>query len=131
MLFETIESEIALFLRLSGKSSAFSYKEKYNEGDNEELSQFSDENFSKCDDLILKVSKFNEIIEAAAQKYQPHLIFFFLRDVAQTFHKFYNDNNILDSAKDERENIMLCMVNVRHVIAKCLDLLGIEPIEKM
>ncbi len=108
-----------------------SLTKKYNEGDNEELSQFSDENFSKCDDLILKVSKFNEIIEAAAQKYQPHLIIFFLRDVAQTFHKFYNDNNILDSAKDERENIMLCMVNVRHVIAKCLGLLGIEPIEKM
>ena len=62
----------------------FTHK-KYNEGDNEELSQFSDENFSKCDDLILKVSKFNEIIEAAAQKYQPHLIIFFLRDVAQTF----------------------------------------------
>ena len=70
-------------------------------------------------------------MESAAQKYQPHLIIFFLREVAQAFHKFYNDNSILDSAKGEKENIMLCMVNVRHVIAKCLDLLGIEPIEKM
>ena len=26
---------------------------------------------------------------------------------------------------------MLCMVNVRHVIAKCLGLLGIEPIENV
>ena len=45
--------------------------------------------------LLRTLYKFPEVVEAAAQKYQPHLICNFLFDLAQKFNLFYNNVPIL------------------------------------
>ena len=81
--------------------------------------------------LIQKSLKFDEIIHFVAKDLEPHLIVFFLRDLAHSFHQFYNDKNILKSPKQERDNIIFSLLQIKSIIAKSLELLGIKALEEM
>jgi arginyl-tRNA synthetase len=59
------------------------------------------------------------------------LIIFYLKDLAHTFHSFYNDNPVLTESQENLDSIILCLDAVKSVIANGLELLGIEPMEKM
>ena len=48
--------------------------------------------YTNCDKLIHEMSKYPHIFLRAAIALQPHLIIYFLKDFAQSFHSFYNDN---------------------------------------
>jgi len=54
-----------------------------------------------------------------------------LRDIAQSFHQFYNTVNILKADESEQNNIMRSLIIVKAVIASSLELLGIEPLDSM
>ena len=71
------------------------------------------------------------IIKSAGDNLQPHLIVYYLRDMAQSFHQFYNNVNILNAEELEQNNILRALMIVKSVIASCLELLGIEPLDKM
>ena len=71
------------------------------------------------------------IVKSAGDNLQPHLIVYYLRDLAQSFHHFYNDVNILSAPEADQENMMRALAIVKSVIAASLELLGIEPLEKM
>ena len=43
--------------------------------------------------LLVKLSRYPEIIESAAHAYEPHQLTYYLRDLAQDFHTFYDDKN--------------------------------------
>ena len=51
--------------------------------------------------------------------------------MAQSFHQFYNNVNILNAEELEQNNILRALMIVKSVIASCLELLGIEPLDKM
>jgi arginyl-tRNA synthetase len=51
--------------------------------------------------------------------------------LAQSFHHFYNDVNILNAEESEQINIMRSLTIVKDVIGSALGLLGIEPLEQM
>ena len=87
--------------------------------------------FSLCDKLVLKSLKFDEIIDSAVENLQPHLIIFYLKDLAHQFHQFYNDNNILKSDAKTQNDIMFVLSNVKKIFSKSLDLLGISAMDKM
>ena len=93
---------------------------------------FSDiENFHACDELIQLALKFSFVANNAGENLHPHLIVYYLRDLAQSFHHFYNDVNILNAEEDEQVNIMKSLDIVKDVIGSALKLLGIEPLDKM
>jgi arginyl-tRNA synthetase len=87
--------------------------------------------YKECDNLIHEISKYPNIVNKSAISLQPHLIIFYLRDLAQLFHSFYNDNHVLSESKDNMQSIVFCLSAVRQTIANGLELLGIKPMQKM
>ena len=87
--------------------------------------------YKKCDNLIHEISKYPNVVNKSAVTLQPHLIIFYLKDLSQLFHSFYNDNHVLSESKDNMRSIVYCLSAVRQTIANGLDLLGIKPMQKM
>ena len=112
----------------------FSLEEKYKglkSSKNIKKFNLSNIDYIKCDKLIHEISKYPGIVIKSALTYQPHLIIFYLRDLSQIFHSYYNDNHILSEEKDNQEFIINCMSSVRQIISNGLNLLGITPMQKM
>lgn len=112
----------------------FSLEEKYEELKNSKnIKEFnlSNNEYIKCDKLIHEISKYPDIVNKSAFSCQPHLIIFYLRDLSQIFHSYYNDNHILSEERDNQEFIINCMSSVRQIISNGLNLLGISPMQKM
>ena len=112
----------------------FSLEEKYRElKSSKNIKEFNLSNieYLKCDKLIHEISKYPDIVNKSAFSCQPHLIIFYLRDLSQIFHSYYNDNHILSEERDNQEFIINCMSSVRQIISNGLNLLGISPMQKM
>ena len=93
---------------------------------------FSDiEHFHACDELIQLALNFSFVVHNAGENLHPHLIVYYLRDLAQGFHHFYNDVNILNAEEAEQINIMRSLAIVKAVLGSALELLGIEPLDQM
>ena len=87
--------------------------------------------YKNCDKLIHEMSKYPNVVSRASSSLQPHLIIFYLKDFAHSFHSFYNDNQVLTESKDNIEAIIFCLNAAKIVLSNGLGLLGIKPIEKM
>ena len=94
-------------------------------------SKFNDADFDGCDELLQIALNAQFVIKSSGDNLQPHLIVFYLRDISQSFHQFYNNVNILKAQESEQVNIMRALIIVKSVIASSLELLGIEPLERM
>ena len=94
-------------------------------------SKFNDADFDDCDELLQMALNAQFIIKSAGENLQPHLIVYYLRDMAQSFHQFYNNVKILNAKESKQNNILRTLMIVKSVIASCLELLGIEPLNKM
>ena len=108
-----------------------SVEKKYLESDKILPSKFNNTNFDDCDQLLQMALNSQFIIKSAGENLQPHLIVYYLRDIAQSFHQFYNNVSILNAKESEQNNILRALIIVKSVIASCLELLGIEPLDKM
>jgi arginyl-tRNA synthetase len=94
-------------------------------------SKFDDTDFDGCDELLQMALNAQFVIKSSGENLQPHLIVYYLRDFAQSFHQFYNSVNILNAKESEQNNIMRALIIVKSVIASSLELLGIEPLDSM
>ena len=94
-------------------------------------SKFNDADFDGCDGLLQIALNAQFVIKSSGDNLQPHLIVYYLRDISQSFHQFYNNVNILKAQESEQVNIMRALIIVKSVIASSLELLGIEPLESM
>ncbi|MDC0062161.1 arginine--tRNA ligase [Pseudomonadota bacterium] len=94
-------------------------------------SKFDDSDFDGCDELLQMALNAQFVIKSSGENLQPHLIVYYLRDISQSFHQFYNNVNILNAKKLEQNNIMRALIIVKSVIASSLELLGIEPLDSM
>ena len=112
----------------------FSIEDKYKKTTKKQIASKTDiknNSYSKCDELIHEISKFPNLVLKSSNSLQPHLIVFYLRDLSQLFHSFYNDNHVLSESEENIELIMFCLGGVKQTIANGLGLLGITPIKKM
>lgn len=83
-------------------------------------------------DLMLKLTKFNEVIEASYAERAPHKICEYIYDLSNVFNRFYNSNKIVTEEDKEKQSSWIAMITlVKRVLEACLDLLGIEVPEKM
>ena len=112
----------------------FSLEKKFKENNKGEIINSIDvenNSYDKFDKLIHEISKYPNIVKKAAQTLQPHLIIFYLRDLSQLFHSYYNDNHVLSESEDNMKAIIFCLAAVRQTIANGLNILGITPMQKM
>ncbi len=82
-------------------------------------------------DLVATLSRYPEIVEKSALKYEPHQLILYLRELANEFHTYYNAHQFLveDSAL---RNARLNLIDAaKQVIANGLDLLNINAPESM
>ena len=93
--------------------------------------KFDDSDFDGCDELLQMALNAQFVIRSSGENLQPHLIVYYLRDISQSFHQFYNNVNILNAKESEQNNIMRALMIVKSVIASSLELLGIEPLDSM
>ena len=72
-----------------------------------------------------------EVIESAARDFAPHMLAFYLRELAAIFHSYYNATPILTSDKAVREARLSLVASVRQVLRNGLALLGVSAPDKM
>lgn len=82
-------------------------------------------------DLIKVISAYAELIQRAGAQHEPHQLTYYLRDLAQALHSYYNAHHfIVDD--DELRNARLCLISAaRQIIANGLSLLGVSAPQRM
>ena len=108
-----------------------SVEKKYLESGGSLPDKFNEDDFDGCDELLQMALSAQFVIKGAGENLQPHLIVYYLRDISQSFHQFYNSVNILNAKESEQNNIIRSLIIVKSVIASSLELLGIEPLDRM
>ncbi len=82
--------------------------------------------------LMLQLIKFNEVIELSFRERAPHKICEYVYELSNNFNKFYNDTRILYEEDENKKNSWLVLITlVKDLLEQCLDLLGMESVEKM
>ena len=80
-------------------------------------------------DLIKRLTDFPEIAAEAAGRRSPHAIPIYAIRVADDFHRFYHEHRVVGS-ETEAFRLGICRAT-QNVIARCLDLVGVEAPERM
>jgi arginyl-tRNA synthetase len=80
-------------------------------------------------DLIKRLTDFPVIAAEAAERRAPHAIPIYAIRVADDFHRFYHEHRVVDS-DTQAFRLELCRAT-QDVIARCLDLVGVEAPERM
>jgi arginyl-tRNA synthetase len=81
--------------------------------------------------LLERLIAYPETVEAAAREFAPHLIAFYLRDLAGEFHSYYNATRILAPEPPLKLARVALATAVREVVRNALALLGVSAPEKM
>jgi arginyl-tRNA synthetase len=82
-------------------------------------------------ELLQKLAEYPEIVQSAARDLAPHLIAFYLKDLAALFHSYYNGTRFLVDELPVRHARLALAGAVRQVLANGLALLGVSAPEKM
>ncbi len=80
-------------------------------------------------DLVKRLADFPAVVAEATERRAPHAIPTYAIRVADEFHRFYHHHKVLGSESEEFR-LGLC-VATRDVVARCLDLIGVEAPERM
>ncbi len=82
-------------------------------------------------DLLVLLNRYPEMLEQAANYYEPHIVANYLRDLAQTFHAYYNQHIFLVEETALRNARLNLIAATQQVIQNGLTLLGVETLEVM
>ena len=81
--------------------------------------------------LIKELNRFADVLLSAATNYEPHVLAYYLRDLAGGFHSYYNNSEFLVDDDNLRVSRLKLIEAVRQVIANGLTLLGVSSPDKM
>ncbi|UHQ20581.1 arginine--tRNA ligase [Lysobacter sp. KIS68-7] len=81
--------------------------------------------------LMVELSRYPEVVEAAADTLEPHAIAQYLRELANAFHGWYHAQPILVDDANQRDARLALSVGTGQVLKNGLDLLGVSAPEKM
>ncbi len=83
-------------------------------------------------DLLKKLGGFPEVVSTCARLLSPHLITYYLIELAGGLHQYYNKHSILGAPSKELTMArMYLLKGIRQVIASGLNLLGVSAPERM
>ncbi len=82
-------------------------------------------------DLLQTLYGYPEVVADAAQERAPHLITYYLKDLAGKLHSYYNAEQFLVEDEDLKRARLALIVATRQVIRNGLGLLGVMAPEKM
>ena len=82
-------------------------------------------------ELMINLSRYPEILEAAAINHEPHQLTHYLRELANDFHTYYNAHTFLVEDAKVRNARLNLIEATRQVIANGLGLLGVSAPDTM
>jgi arginyl-tRNA synthetase len=80
-------------------------------------------------DLVKRLAEFPTVVAEATERRTPHALPVYAIRVADDFHRFYHHHRVLES-ESEAFRLALCQAT-KSVIARSLDLIGVEAPERM
>ena len=83
-------------------------------------------------ELVKKILEFPELVKAAAESREPHVLTTYATELAADFHAFYRDCRVVgaEPASAEAFRLDLCRAT-KQLIAQALELLGVSAPERM
>jgi arginyl-tRNA synthetase len=75
--------------------------------------------------IAAKLGEFPEVVEMAAADLAPHLIAFYLKDLAAEFHSYYNAERMLVDDADLKDARVALAAAVRQVIRNGMSIIGV------
>ena len=81
--------------------------------------------------IIKKLTSYPDVILSATQKYEPHLITNYVRELAQEIHAYYNKHQILVENDDLRNARLSLMQAAKYIFQNSAKIIGIEMPEEM
>jgi arginyl-tRNA synthetase len=82
-------------------------------------------------ELLNTLARYPEVIVAAAAHYEPYYVTHYLRDLATSFHSYYNSCQFLVDDENLRQARLVLAFATRQVLANGLGLLGVSSPESM
>ncbi len=87
-------------------------------------------------DLIKRLLEFPDVVAEATERRGPHAITVYAVRLADDFHRFYHHHKVLqkhfESVTAEQQTFRLALCKATQgVVARCLDLVGVEAPERM
>lgn len=82
-------------------------------------------------DLVKTLLEFPDIVQSCALSFEPHRLTTYLREVAESFHRFYHEHRVINDDKNLMQaRLVLCLMT-KIVIANGCKILGVSCPEKM
>jgi arginyl-tRNA synthetase len=81
--------------------------------------------------LLTELARYPDVVAAAGEHLEPHLITIYLHELAQAFQSYYNDHQFLVDDPDLRDARLALAHATRQVLANGLDLIGVSAPEAM
>ncbi|MBA2655882.1 MAG: arginine--tRNA ligase [Tatlockia sp.] len=82
-------------------------------------------------ELISLLSRYPEVINAAAQACEPHQLAYYLRELATSLHSYYNAVQLLCEQETVRSARLSLLKAIRQVLKNGLQLIGVSTPETM
>ncbi|WP_313260489.1 arginine--tRNA ligase, partial [Lacrimispora sp.] len=83
-------------------------------------------------DLMLQLSRYNEILETGFTELAPHKICQYIYELANAFNRFYHDTKIITEENKKRQASWVRLIRLtKDVLNACIGVLGIEAPERM
>jgi len=77
------------------------------------------------------LSQFPDVVNRSAENYEPHLLCYYLRNLAGAFHSYYNNERILVEEENTLQAKLFLISAVRQVLFNGLKILSISAPESM
>jgi arginyl-tRNA synthetase len=81
--------------------------------------------------LMLQLARYPEMLTAAAEDFAPHDVTFYLRDLASTYHSYYDAERILVDDEAVKRSRLALVAATAQVLRNGLAMLGVGAPEKM
>ncbi|MBP6057344.1 MAG: arginine--tRNA ligase [Nitrosomonas sp.] len=103
------------------------------DGDMDDLTEANMDALSSPAELALlqKLIDFPDTVEMAAKEFSPHLIAFYLKELAGEFHSYYNSTRFLVPEIPLLHARLVLIASIRQILNNGLRLLGVNAPDKM
>ena len=81
--------------------------------------------------LIKQLNRYKDVVQSSALNYEPHLLAYYLRELAGDFHSYYNNSEFLVEDTTLRNSRLLLISAVKQVLSNGLGLLSVNAPDSM
>jgi arginyl-tRNA synthetase len=82
-------------------------------------------------ELLTDLARYPDVVRAAGEHLEPHLLTIYLHELAQAFQSYYNDHQFLVDDADVRDARLVLAQATKQVLANGLELIGVSAPEAM